>query len=88
VSARGVQFSLMGGFAQWMCAKDEAKILVVGLSGGGKTTLVEQFKRRNNTRYAGIPLDVITPTIGMNLARMSFPGIEVTIWDVGGSVSV
>ena len=82
-----LQFSLASGCIQWMLSKDELKILIVGLDYSGKTTLLEQIKRAYIPQYRGSALEGLPPTIGMNLARVATQRVDVTFWDVGGSVS-
>ena len=80
-------FSLISGCVQWALSKDELKILIVGLDYSGKTTLLEQVKRAYMPHYRGAALEGLPPTIGMNLARVAMQRVDVTFWDVGGSVS-
>ena len=65
---------------------DELKILIVGLDYAGKTSLLEQVKRAYISHYGGSALEGLPPTIGMNLARVATQRVDVTFWDVGGSV--
>jgi ADP-ribosylation factor related protein 1 len=67
-------------------SKDELKILIVGLDYAGKTTLLEQVKYAYIPQYRGAALEGLPPTIGMNLARVATQRVDVTFWDVGGSV--
>lgn len=82
-----LQFSLVGGFLEWLCAKDESRLLVIGLPSAGKTCLMEHAKRAFTSGHRPIPLPSITRTIGVNIARLQTPVAEVTAWDVGGTVS-
>ncbi len=36
----------------------------------------------------GIPPDKIPPTIGMNLARLFYQGMQVIMWDLGGQLKM
>ena len=78
--------SFLSGLFAWLMRKDELKILIVGLDFGGKTTTLEQIKRAFLPQYRGAALDGLPPTIGMNLAKISTQGVDVTFWDVGGAV--
>lgn len=81
-----LQISLVGGFFTWMCAKDEAHLLAVGLPDAGKTCLLEHAKRAFNRKHHMVPLSAITKTIGMNISTLQMPGLDVIVWDVGGKV--
>eukprot|EP00298_Acanthocystis_sp_HF-20_P027374 c5488_g1_i1.p1 GENE.c5488_g1_i1~~c5488_g1_i1.p1 ORF type:complete len:200 (+),score=86.95 c5488_g1_i1:97-696(+) len=58
--------------------KREFRVLMVGLEGGGKTTLLHRMK--TNTFQSTFP------TIGYNVEMVwaSKKGIHITVWDVGG----
>ena len=54
----------------------ESKILLLGLDGAGKTSLL--YKLRLNK-------DIITvPTIGFNVERIKNKNMTITVWDMGG----
>lgn len=73
---------LVYGLWETLFRKDELKLLVIGVDGAGKSTYVEQLKHM----YAGkgMPLEKITPTIGLNIARLDILGANVLLWDLGG----
>jgi ADP-ribosylation factor protein 1 len=56
--------------------KQEMRILMVGLDGAGKTTIL--YKLRMG--------DVVTtiPTVGFNVETVSYNNVSFTMWDVGG----
>ena len=54
----------------------EAKILLLGLDGAGKTTIIYQFKLGEQV--------VAIPTIGFNVEEVKYKNITFTMWDVGG----
>jgi len=67
----------MGGILgkiRW--GKKERRILVVGLDGAGKTTILYQLKLNE--------LVSTIPTIGFNVETVEFKNLKFTIWDVGG----
>ena len=54
----------------------EKRILIVGLDGAGKTTILYKLKLG----------EVVTtiPTIGFNVETVEYKNIKFTVWDVGG----
>ena len=81
-------FSLVGGFFRWLVARDEARILIVGLDGSGKTTLLEHMKASCVRGHIPAPPEAIPATVGMNLFKAAVQGMDVTLWDVGGSAAM
>merc|ERR1712146_711294 len=59
-----------------MFGKKEMRILMVGLDGAGKTTILYKLKLG----------EVVTtiPTIGFNVETLEFKNLNFTVWDVGG----
>jgi len=54
----------------------ESKILLLGLDGAGKTSLLYKLK---------LDKDITTvPTIGFNLEQIKKENMTITIWDMGG----
>lgn len=56
--------------------KKEAWILMLGLDGAGKTTIL--FKLKIGEVVSSIP------TIGFNVETVEYKNIKFTVWDVGG----
>jgi small GTP-binding protein len=54
----------------------EVRVLMVGLDGAGKTSLLYKFS-------LGKPI-VTVPTIGFNSEEVKFGNIQFSLWDVGG----
>lgn len=54
----------------------KAKILMLGLDGAGKTTVLYQMKLHENIHSV--------PTIGFNVEQVDYKGLKFTIWDIGG----
>ena len=80
-------FSLVCGCYDWATSKEEVRVLVVGPESVGKTTLLEQLKRKHIRNYRGPKIDNLQVTLGMNLGKLpSLEGCDATIWDVGGSM--
>jgi ADP-ribosylation factor protein 6 len=75
----------MGGFFSklyfyWAIKGREFRIVMVGLDGAGKTTILNQMK-------LGEPQHTV-PTIGFNLEKVSFGGVEFNTWDIGGQQKI
>jgi ADP-ribosylation factor related protein 1 len=80
-------FSLLSGLIEYLFTKPRLNILLIGLDYAGKTTLLENLKTSYG-KVPGIPPDKIPATIGMNLARLSYHGTQVIIWDLGGQLKM
>ena len=67
----------MGEFLSKMFSgKKEMRILMVGLDGAGKTTILYRLK-------LGETVSSI-PTIGFGVETVQYKNIDITVWDVGG----
>ena len=80
-------FSLLQGFWHYFFDKPTLHILVIGLDHAGKSSLLERIKTMYNTT-PGLAMEKITPTIGMNLAKLTHLGAQVVIWDLGGQIKM
>lgn len=56
--------------------KKEIRILMLGLDGAGKTTILYQLKMGETVKTI--------PTIGFNVETLEYKGLHFTVWDVGG----
>ena len=56
------------------------RILILGLDNAGKTTIVKKFN--------GEDIHSISPTLGFQIKTLYFEGYKLSIWDVGGQVSI
>eukprot|EP01083_Nonionella_stella_P022489 62211_1 len=54
----------------------EASVMMIGLDGAGKTTILKYLK--DETTYKTLP------TLGFNVDKVQFEGLDMTIWDIGG----
>jgi len=57
-------------------AKKDTRVLMVGLDGAGKTTILCKLKH-------GMVISTI-PTVGFNVETVQFKKVRFCIWDVGG----
>lgn len=57
-----------------------AKILMLGLDGAGKTTILYQFKLNEAVNSV--------PTIGFNVEEVNYKNLKFTIWDIGGQTKL
>jgi ADP-ribosylation factor protein 1 len=69
----GVSFAKF--FDSWFSAR-ESKILMLGLDGGGKSTILYRWRLAETV--------TTVPTIGFNVETVQYKNITFTIWDVGG----
>ncbi|KAJ8902274.1 hypothetical protein NDN08_006681 [Rhodosorus marinus] len=80
-------FSLIQGAWKTLTEVPQRKVLLLGLDGSGKTSLMEQLK----LIYAGmepLPASKVAPTVGLNIAKFQLKKISYIVWDVGGSASL
>ncbi|EDO39279.1 predicted protein [Nematostella vectensis] len=77
-------FTLLSGLWKYLFQKDEYFILILGLDNAGKTTLLEQIKRKFCKTYNGIPFEKITTTVGLNIGKITISHVKLMFWDLGG----
>eukprot|EP01084_Bolivina_argentea_P085067 153777_1 len=65
--------------------KPDYNILMIGLSGGGKTTILNQLNKTHNFKT---DLFSTKPTIGFNVETVERNRVNLTLWDVGGSKKI
>lgn len=56
--------------------KKKAKIILVGLDGAGKTTILMKLKTGEQV--------FTVPTIGFNVEEYEYKNVTFTVWDIGG----
>ena len=59
--------------------RDECRVIIVGLDGGGKTTIVHRLK------HGKLQDSEIIPTIGFNCQCVEYRKMIFSLWDLGGS---
>jgi len=79
VLAPGASSSMFSAFYTKFLGREECRVIVVGLDGSGKTTIVYRLKN-------GIVDDSeIIPTIGFNVECVEYRKMIFSLWDLGGS---
>ena len=58
----------------------EARIIMLGLDGAGKTTILYKWSLGQTLR----PI----PTIGFNVESVGCKGVGFTVWDIGGQYKI
>ena len=66
----------MGGFQSLFNFKKEKRILMLGLDGAGKTTMLYKLKLGEK--------QTTVPTIGFNVEKIVYKQLHLTVWDIGG----
>ena len=59
---------------------NEARVLVLGLDNGGKTTILKKLSEED--------ISHIMPTQGFNIKTLSQAGFTLNVWDIGGQKSI
>ena len=87
-------FSLFSGIYDFTKKpKREDKILVLGLDGSGKSTLINSLKKCATTQglegYQGGEFEAnkVSPTLGLNLVKIELPSSIVDLMEIGGKES-
>eukprot|EP01017_Pseudomicrothorax_dubius_P049634 TRINITY_DN9255_c0_g1_i2.p1 TRINITY_DN9255_c0_g1~~TRINITY_DN9255_c0_g1_i2.p1 ORF type:complete len:124 (-),score=17.13 TRINITY_DN9255_c0_g1_i2:339-710(-) len=76
-------FTLISGLVQMCFAKPTYKILILGVKGAGKTTMLNKLKSMYGQK--SLPNEKITPTVGLNIARIEQKSETCLFWDLGGA---
>merc|ERR1711959_525177 len=58
----------------------EARILMLGLDHGGKTTILKKMSEEDITH--------IMPTQGFNIKSLVHEGFKLNVWDIGGQKTI
>ncbi|XP_047161381.1 ADP-ribosylation factor-like protein 8a isoform X1 [Vigna umbellata] len=71
---------IWGAFVNWLCSlffKQEMELSLVGLQDAGKTSLI-------NVIATGGYSEVMIPTVGFNMKRITKGNVTIKLWDLGG----
>lgn len=73
----------------------EMRILILGLDGAGKTTILYRLQVRtkynnekNNVRVQVGEVVTTIPTIGFNVEQVQYKNLKFQVWDLGGQTSI
>ena len=80
-------FSLAYGLFQQITDRPVRRVILVGEESSGKSTYLEAAK----SVYLGaerLESDKITPTVGLNVAKLTVCSTAVLLWDLGGRKSL
>ena len=61
----------------FFCFKKHVRIIMIGLNGAGKTSILYQLKLSD--------LVETIPTIGFNVEEIRYKSLNISIWDMGGN---
>jgi ADP-ribosylation factor 1/2 len=73
-------FLLSKVFDSLLSKKKDVRLLMLGLDGAGKTTVLYKLKT-NETIHT-------IPTIGFNCEAIDYKGLAINVWDVGGQTKI
>ena len=86
-------FGLFYGFWQLLFRKDEYNILILGVDGAGKTSVLTTMKQLLGRRQSGAGPPLLQegrtlPTVGLNIGTIQLSSARLTFWDLGGQKSL
>ena len=73
-------YTLLSGLYDLVTAREEVRLLIIGLDAAGKTTLLNAL-----TSPATAAAPATRPTVGLNVGRLDVGGCAVMLWDLGGA---
>lgn len=85
-------FSLVQGFYEELTFVKERKVALLGLESAGKSSILEWLKAylsKDATSDVRVQrprsLEKISPTVGLNVAKLRIAGEKLLLWDLGGA---
>jgi len=85
-------FSLLHGFYEELTYVPERHVALLGLESCGKSSIFEWMKSyfsKDARPGANVPrpnrLDKVSPTVGLNVAKLKTCGERLLVWDLGGA---
>ncbi|KAI0562187.1 Arfrp1 [Gracilaria domingensis] len=85
-------FSLVQGFYEELTHVPQRSIALLGVEASGKSSILEWLKlyfpltsKSQSTVSRPASLKKITPTVGLNVAKLRFPNEKLLVWDLGGA---
>ena len=79
IVARSDMSALMQALRARFLGRDECRVIVVGLDGCGKTTIVHRLK------HGALDDSEIIPTVGFNVECVEHKKMIFSLWDLGGA---
>jgi small GTP-binding protein len=79
----------MGGFVSRIYRRREKKIVILGLDGSGKTSLLRTIERIvKRVGSNGAENTALIPTVGFNIESFEYNDRTLIMWDLSGNVNV
>jgi small GTP-binding protein len=88
----GLAFSNILSVFSFFSTKPFKKILMVGLDGAGKSTILygmqDTVKNRTGKQQEEERGRTVIPTVGFNVENLTIAGFTLNIWDIGGQEKI
>lgn len=73
--------SLCSGLWTTLFSRPQYQVVVIGLDGAGKTTVLERAK---SALTGSVMRERVAPTVGLNVAKVDVGPARLVMWDLGG----
>lgn len=77
-------FSLVQGFYRELNHVPERRVVILGLEGAGKSTVLEWVKNPD-AKTPPPSLQKLAPTVGLNVYTVRRDNVRILLWDLGGA---